>query len=378
MKLGILTLPLWNNYGGILQAYTLQETLKSLGHEVVLLDYHHNISNVNLVKNRFKRFIKYHILQKRDNAYYPNPIENKHISQHTLNFIRNEFDQITKRLFTESDLKEATESLDGVIVGSDQVWRPNYTPDIKNYFLQFVPEKKLKIAYAASLGTDKWLFSEEETEVCKSLLKKFNSVSVREDSALNLVKEKLGNEAVQVVDPTMLLESQDYLKLVRKYPYNKDNKGKIFTYILDNNKNVEEFVTTVSKKLGKETFSSMPKHFDVNFSFNKEEYIFPPLTNWVKSFDEADFILVDSFHGCVFAIIFNKPFITIGNPERGMTRFYSLLKLFDLENRLVKSTEDFDFSLLHEEIDWRKVNSILTDEKEKALSFLVKSLSNES
>lgn len=88
--------------------------------------------------------------------------------------------------------------------------------------------------------------------------------------------------------------------------------------------------------------------------------------------------MVDSFHGCVFAIIFNKPFITIGNPERGMTRFYSLLKLFDLENRLVKSTEDFDFSLLHEEIDWRKVNSILTDEKEKALSFLVKSLSNES
>lgn len=374
MKIGLLTLPLWNNYGGIIQAYALQNILKANGHKVVLLDYHHDINKIDKFKNDFKRFIKYKILKRIDNAYYPNILESKSISINTLKFISNEFDEITPKLFTEKDLKINTELLDAVIVGSDQVWRPNYTPNIYNYFLQFLSSDKLKIAYAASLGTDKWLFNVKEEKKCKDLIHQFTNVSVREDSAIKLLKDKFDFNTTQVLDPTLLLNKEDYIHLLDKYPSKTNNRSKIFTYILDETETTTTIINKVSTDLGKEVFSVMPKKFDVNYNKNKSEYIFPELTEWIKAFNEADYVIADSFHGCVFSIIFNKPFIAIGNRERGLTRFNSLLKLFNLENRLILDVDNYTTDLLYRKIDWDNVNELKKQYQQKSEEFLLTSL----
>lgn len=380
MNLGILTLPLWNNYGGIIQAYALQQTLKKLGHRVELLDYHHDLSQLDLFKNNLKRFIKYKVLNKVDNAYYPNVKENEFISKNTLNFIKKEFDFKSNKLYNKNDLNNATKSLDGVIVGSDQVWRPNYTPNIYNYFLDFLDKGKLKIAYAASLGTDKWLFNENEHLKCKELIHKFNGVSVREDSAIEILKDKFDYQSIQVLDPTMLLDKEDYINLIIKYSTDiirDDNNSKIFTYILDNNPLTNDIVNKVNSYLDRNNFVVMPKKFDKNFSVNNPAYIFPPLTDWLRAFNETEFIIADSFHGCVFAIIFNKPFIAIGNIERGLTRFNSLLKLFNLEDRLILSKDDFSEDLVNKKINWEEVNEIRNKLKLNSIKFLKSSLNND-
>src|SRR5690606_5219388 len=120
MNIGILTLPLWNNYGGIIQAYALQEVIKELGHSCNLIDYHHNSSKMDQNLFLLKRFIKYKFLKKSDSAYYPSLSENLYISQKTLRFIDENFPKRSLKLYTENDLKKYSNSLDGVIVGSDQ------------------------------------------------------------------------------------------------------------------------------------------------------------------------------------------------------------------------------------------------------------------
>jgi exopolysaccharide biosynthesis predicted pyruvyltransferase EpsI len=101
-----------------------------------------------------------------------------------------------------------------------------------------------------------------------------------------------------------------------------------------------------------------------------EDCIFPPATAWLRGFMDAEFVVTDSFHGTVFSILFNKPFIAIGNQDRGLARFSSLLKLFNLENRLIQTSTDIDDKLLHEKINWEKVNAILREKKEQSLRFL--------
>ncbi|MEW8459533.1 MAG: polysaccharide pyruvyl transferase family protein, partial [Candidatus Thiodiazotropha endolucinida] len=103
--------------------------------------------------------------------------------------------------------------------------------------------------------------------------------------------------------------------------------------------------------------------------------VFPPVTQWIRGYMDTDFVITDSFHGTVFSIIFNRPFIAIGNEERGLTRFVSLLKMFDLENRLLHSTDQITAELINENIDWDRVNSILSQKRQEALVFLTVSLS---
>ncbi|PZU84844.1 MAG: polysaccharide pyruvyl transferase family protein [Chryseobacterium sp.] len=373
MKIGILTLPLWNNYGGIIQAYALKKVLNNLGHDVTLIDYHHHIQKKELLKRNILRFFKHRILRVKNAPFYPNISENRYISKNTLDFIKKEFPSKTIIIDNNELLKSETAELDAIIVGSDQVWRPNYTPDIANYFLKFATNNQIKIAYAASLGTDKWIFNKDEQNECKSLVKKFEAISVREDSAVGLLKEKLDIDAVQLVDPTMLITAKDYRELMGKYS-TKKSEGKIFTYILDQTEDIKNYISKVESELGEKAYEVMPRKFDKNFHKNKSNYVFPSLLQWLRAFEDAEYVIADSFHGCVFSIIFNKPFIAIGNKERGMARFHSLLKLFNLEDRLVFDVNNINQDILKIPIDWDAVNKTLEEQKELSQIFLKKSL----
>ena len=221
------------------------------------------------------------------------------------------------------------------------------------------------------------MFSDIETNTCKELLQSFDLITVRETSGIKLVKDKFNLSAKQVLDPTLLIPKYKYIELIERYDAPK-SKGDLFAYILDRNYSTDSFLSKINKRYGFIPFMVMPKTFDDSFSFSNDKYAFPCVTQWIKSFADAQYVVADSFHGCVFAIIFNKPFIALGNVDRGLARFESLLRLFNLEDRLVLDIESFDYSLFDKEIDWKTVNLKLDELRHISTSLLLNTLESKN
>lgn len=377
MKVGILTLPLWNNYGGILQAYALRMAVDQLGHESIFIDVKRDSLSIRRYGlNQAKRLVKSKIFRGMDKPYYPNTNELKDISSNTRQFVAENIKPSSGHIGL-SDLPKFSKGLDAIIVGSDQVWRPEYCPDLALYFLSFASTNLKKISYAASLGTDDWRFNSEETARCGKLLRQFEAVSVREESAIGLIKEHMDVEAFQSCDPTLLLDAQDYLTVAGIQSTSSSGGRGIFCYILDPKEPRMQGLPNIGLKLNYELFYIMPKIFDKNYLKSSSEYIFPTVRAWVQAFQESDFVVTDSFHGCVFSIIFNKPFIAIANTNRGRTRFESLLELFNLEERLFDCVADIDSKILNKPLDWEEINRKRKFLKTEGLDFLASSLNAE-
>jgi hypothetical protein len=262
------------------------------------------------------------------------------------------------------------------VVGSDQVWRPRYSPCITNYFFDFLsPQDKVKrIAYAASFGVDEWEFSEEETSKCKDLLKLFDSISVREASGTHLCSKYLNrDDALHVLDPTMLLEKEDYISIVEREKEPKSS-GALFCYILDESSEKKQIIESIVSQINTIPFTQMPKCKITyeNLRDRLEDCVYPSVTAWLRAFIDAEMVITDSFHGCVFSIIFNKPFWVIGNKERGFARFDSLLSIFGLQNRLISSGAlPVD---TYATINWSRVNAIKKEWQQKSMNFLKNNL----
>ena len=373
MRIGIISLQLRYNFGGILQAYALQKTLKELGHKVVHIDEHRFVTLGTWYRKYpiyLKRAIRKYLFGENLIVKADVAINNtiKTIATHTEPFI----DKYIKRIFTKDFSNIKKENFDAFVVGSDQVWRAEYFfSKIENAYLDFAKEWDVRrIAYAASFGTDEWEYNKEQTANCSALLKKFNAVSVRESSATVLCKKKLGADALHVLDPTMLLEKEDYIKLLKETDTVQSN-GNLFCYILDESTEKNTIISRISKEKGLTPFYVNSKYNNAEAPL--EERIQQPVEKWLRAFYDAEFVITDSFHACVFSIIFNKPFIVYGNKERGYARFESLLTLFALEDRLVSSPDEVN-KMLQTPIDWERVNYIHKQMKEKSLSFLVNNL----
>ncbi|MGM9795776.1 MAG: polysaccharide pyruvyl transferase family protein [Candidatus Aphodosoma sp.] len=383
MKIGILTQPLHNNYGGLLQNYALQQVLIRAGQEVETLDQQnkkYNRLHVYLYRQKMRLL---HILFPNKYSkvrYQPNDNEQAIIRKNTNHFI-NTYINRSPSIHSFEDFKSVAETrtYDAYVVGSDQCWRPCYNQFLSSMFLDFVKDKQVKrIAYAASFGTDEWELTPEQTEIATSLVQKFDIVTVREDSGVGLCKKHLGVDAIHVLDPTMLLTKEDYIRLIEqeKEPV---SIGNLFNYILDPNAKKSVFIQRVAGEKGLKPFQVLPKYQQEtrtkkNIKNNIEDCVFPSVTSWLRAFMDAEMTIVDSFHGMVFSIIFNKPFWVIGNARRGMSRFTSLLKIFKLENRLidVDSLNDVD---INRPIDWTFVNSIVEQKRKKCINLLLAEIS---
>ncbi|RJF58399.1 polysaccharide pyruvyl transferase family protein [Serratia inhibens] len=377
MKIAILTIPLNHNYGGNLQNYALQVTLKNMGHTPVTVNYKKGVrrSFARRYLSRIKRSL---LTNKMQPPYKITEEEGILIEKNHANFIK-EYIIISDGFYSEGELKEFfyKEKFDAVIVGSDQVWRPKYTPKIDPFFFSFLKgdDEIIKIAYGASFGTDVWEYTPEEMSICGNLIKDFDFVSVRESLGVEMCQKHFNISAEHVLDPTLLLNKKDYIDVLKRKDL-PDNKGKIFNYILDSSGDKKELMLRVSEVLGKETFSTYPyKTIKDSFKINDiENYQYPPVEAWIKSFYDADFVVTDSFHGTVFSIIFNKPFIAISNKARGAARFTSLLKMFGLENRLVSDFADVNAEIINTSIDFDRVNAILESSKETSINLIRKAL----
>ena len=373
MKIGILTLPLHTNYGGILQAYALQTVLERMGHEVVVFDKPYLITRSSL-KNIivfFKHLIKKTLGIKSSfiNSKKHNKRENAK-RRYTNVFIQ----KYIKRRLINNYYQIKPSDYDAIVVGSDQIWRRRFMPyqDVRIAFLDFTKGLDIKrIAYAASFGIDYWDFTENDTNIIKESISLFDAVSVREDSGVSLCKQYLGyNNAIQVLDPTLLLERKDYESLIGNNDNTYKPKGQLMLYILNYNDEKKQFISQVSNRLNLNPFETNSKYEVKGASF--DEIVQPPVEQWLRSFRDSSYVITDSFHACVFSILFHKPFIVIGNKSRGLARFQSLLSLFELEDRMLIDT--YDISLCNKEINWEKVDPKLDKLRADSKSFLEKSL----
>jgi hypothetical protein len=374
MKIGIITLPFNTNYGGILQAYALQSALKKMGHEAITINRKTEEMPLKMKVLSFGRRVLLTATGRKNVVIrtWPNKTEDEIISQHTNRFIAENIK--TTHLFkSENDFSTLkNQGFEAYVVGSDQVWRPKYSPEIANHFLGFANrEKNLKrLSYAASFGVDEWEYNKEQTKNCSELAAQFNAVSVREDSGIKLCTEHLGVQAIRVIDPTLLITKVEYVGLVEKDKI-PTFKGTLLNYVLDKAPEKQKIIHQIEDELQLETFSTMPEtSFRESGKSKLQQCIFPPVTSWIRGFMDAEFVVTDSFHGTVFSIIFNKPFLAIGNEKRGMSRFVSLLKLFGLEERLVFNNTPEIRQIIRTPIDFEKINDIIEIEKKLATKFL--------
>lgn len=384
MEILILTQPLHTNYGGLLQAYALQQILKGMGHDVVT-------DRLGVVRklplwNRALRFL-YHAVQfciLKNYRYYPyrylfvsfdkESKAKRSISINTERFVNTYIDTIDLLTRSNESVIDAVRQFDAIVVGSDQVWRATMS-DIPTYFLSFTKAINVKrIAYAASFGTDDLNeYSKMDMKIASESIKLFDAVSVREKSGVHLCRDYFKMDAVHVLDPTMLLSKDDYLKLIEEED-KPCSENILLTYVLDRTQEKNDIIQRVGEALHLTSCENgAVKYFSNVVESNASECIYPSVSRWVAGFRDAQFVVTDSFHGTVFSIIFNKPFVAILNSKRGSSRFISLLSVLGLENRLISTTND----LLEEHlkpIDYTEVNKILNDWRYLSISFMERHL----
>lgn len=328
MKIAILTHPLGANYGGILQAYTLFTYLRKQGHDVTVLNRTSN-------KPFFQRIIK-SVLVALHHPRYNNPRY-----KHLVGFVR-KYINYSKPISTDIQLQKyvASNAFDAVVVGSDQVWRTGFAMGYGyNYFLDFVPADVRKISYAASFGLNNWEYSKEQTTRVKQLISGFNAISVREDEGVTLCIDNLGIKAEHVLDPTMLLYAEDYASVTSSRLVNEDY---VFVYWLgsaEEKKKAIEQANIFGKKL-------------VDISLRGSEALIP-VEDWLSCIKYADHVVTDSFHGCVFSILFQKQFTVCANNSGGNGRLKSLFTMLGINPTI----GHIDYKIVSELLDKQRTHS---------------------
>lgn len=379
MKIGILTLPLNSNYGGVLQAYALQTVLKRMGHDVLEVELKKNLRWQypplwKIPLSFGKRFLFKYIVRRKNQKILLERYERKIyplLVHDILEFISKYIKQFKVDKFIDCKGK-----FDAFVCGSDQIWRYKYylffEGDIANVYLKFLGDDSCKrIAYAASFGTDNWEYPAKETAECKNWIQKFDAVSVREETGVKLCSTYYDIKAKHVLDPTMLLSKDDYVDLIEKSDVPKST-GNLFCYILDNTDEKMNVVKNIEKQRHLSSF--FMKGDCGNWTEDLEKRIQPPVESWLRAFYDSEFIVTDSFHACVFSILFHKQFLVIGNKERGLARIYSLLSMFGLEDRLTSDT-GLDINRM-KTIDYDRVDEILAKHREESRTFLIQALTS--
>lgn len=318
MKIGLLTQPLGHNYGGVLQALALKTVLERRGHEVVLFDWYSRRISLNLCGT----------------------VSNKIATRKIRRFVDTHF---TKRYVRRGGWNvNAVKGLDAVVVGSDQVWRPAYNNNgmLGHNFLDFCQNAGIRrVAYAASFGTDICEFTGPQVAVFRPLLQKFDGVSVREDSGVVLCCDLFGVEAQHLLDPTLLLDREDYMSFAGISPSDTP-RGGLLSYILDRSEETDRLVSGIAGEKGLRIIRVNSQY--ENREAPLKDRIQPPVEDWLRAFYDADFIVADSFHAAVFSIIFRKPFLLVCNRRRGAARMESLLRLFNIRDNMIVVDDSSD------------------------------------
>ncbi len=337
MKAGVITFHSAHNYGASLQTWALQQALKKLDVEPCVIHYHPEIIDRLYRAPKQDTFAKKrrYLLKKRYRATVRQQWE-KYEKYQT--FLKEHLNLLGD--FTDYEqLKAATLGLDVYITGSDQVWNSDhiggYDPA---YFLNFAERGKRKVSYAASVGRD-YIYAQYRKDVEESL-KDFTAISVREESTRPAIEALAKRPVCVTVDPTLLLKKEDYEQL--RKPVKRQGKY-ILVYMMEKNSALISFANRISVSLGIPVIQRRRQKI-----FKNELYNFASDTpdEFLSEIEGAEFVLTNSFHGTVFSIIYEKPFVSMLHTSTG-TRTSDLLKTLGLEDHILYQTSQFqEFSQL--------------------------------
>ncbi|WP_226643042.1 polysaccharide pyruvyl transferase family protein [Mesobacillus subterraneus] len=357
-KVGIITFHRAINYGAVLQVYALQEKIKELGAEAVILDYRNNLLEKKHKKRRLsecksiKDYIRYFLLYKNYNKKFDK-----------FRSFSDEFLNLSKKYDNFDELKKDSESYNDFICGSDQVWNHSITNFDTAYFLDFTKTIAKRNSYAASFGIKS--IPDEYKDKYNELLKKFNKMSIREKQGAKIIEEVTQRESEVVLDPTFLISKNDWNKIA--YDNLIEDKY-ILVYAFGGSKHIMSLAEKLSKKTG---FKIVAINNNYKKSSNVEYLKSVGPREWLGLFKNAEYILTNSFHGTAFSINFNKEFFTEFLPEsHGVnSRLEDILELFNLKHRQILSD---NVEICDTNIDFTQVNKILGNERKKSVEFLQK------
>ena len=354
MRIGIVTF--FGPYGGALQCYALQRVLRAMGHEVRVIN-----RKWGKFKSENRKSAVSNLKQKIHNAVVPDPFTR---------FYRDNYSFTAPVSSDESLVDLGTKKyFDVIIAGSDQPWNPDCIRTMGYYFyLDWVSPEVKKYAYAVSYGKDYFPATENEIKDIKAILETYKAISVREKSGIVISKNLFGINTQLCLDPTLLLRGGDYDSLIVDKQLSKDY---ICEFFLDQTPEKYQFVSAIAEKEHLKIVDNNPPM--PNNNIQRYFYRRRSISQWLRNIRDSKYVITDSFHGTVFSLLFHKRFISINNKKRGSARFESLLSMTGLLDRL----QDIDnvaagatYSILREDIDYDKVDAILSGMKQISLSFL--------
>lgn len=339
MKIAIVTIESFN-YGNRIQNYALQQVLRSLGYSTKTL---HRIQHSKGIKDKVKYIIQ-KILQTKGSKFrqFDSNVEYSNV------------------IIGANDYpKDLSEQFDYFIAGSDQVWNPHYNFVGTSDLLAFAkPEQR--ISYAASFGVDE--IPDEKKKVYIENLRQFKALSVREKKGAEIIKELTGREAQVVLDPTMLLTSEQWSKVERKSKFTPKKKYALVYSLGEKSADFENSIKRYAKEM---------EIFDIRtIQKNGREIPVGP-AEFLYLIHNAELILTDSFHASVFSVLYHKRFITFKRPGIDMSsRIVSLANTIGVENKLDRDN-NLDCS---NGLDYVLVDQLIESERKQSIDFLKKVL----
>lgn len=347
MKIGLLTYHHSINNGAMLQAYATAKALKSLGHEVCFIDLrqpepqHSGVSKYIVNAIYFKRDIA---VKRFKSKFYP---------------------PLTRQYLSVEELRANPPVVDCLVVGSDQVWNPDISKEMAMaYFLDFGEEKVKRFSYASSFGVSSWPKSDITSKVQKAL-DRFDSLSVREATAIYILKETFEKESVLVVDPTMLF--RDYTELTG----NISESREVVCYKLNRTPEFFRNIGAVKHLTG------IPvRLLNNSYPVRGLRYTYPPsVEEWIRRIGGAQYVITDSFHGVAFSLLYHRKFAVIKNNNGKDSRMLDLLRAVGLEDRAYDSVKALqEDRKWMDSIDYSKVDTCVNEMREQSWNYLKNAL----
>lgn len=366
MKIKVITRHAPSNYGSLLQAMATIQVIESLGHQCEIIDYRKkNEIGIKGILTTLQNKPSWEKNPIKKYLYIALRYPEEKIAAILFEKMRSKYLKMTSRCYRINDLKTLTADI--FMTGSDQVWAPlldgNYD---KAYFLNFASPNSRKVAYAASFG--KTQFSEKIIKDYKHLLSQYNAITVRESHAVKLLQDWNIECKGQVLDPTLLLDAQEWSKYITK-----EIKGKyVLIYEIHNNPLLDDYAKRFAKHVGLPLIRISPSLHQI--SRGGKMIFCPSLGTFLSYIKNAQYIITDSFHGTAFAINFNKEFIEILPNNKTGSRNQSLLQLTGLEDRIIVNYNDY--SLADKQINYAMVNEIMKKERQCSMHILSLLLEN--
>lgn len=368
-KIGIMTWYQYENYGSVLQAYALAHKISELGYLPEFINY----KSPKPGKEKQDYTLKNYIYLSKKIIRGLRILHSTSRKSKFANFVDTNLVQ-TEEISSYSELFGLNNLYEAFLCGSDQIWAPSCFDE--KYFLSFVDNTQKMIAYAPSLGLTKIENPVVEKQMGE-LIKRFDKLSVREDQGKELLQRKWGIDSEVVLDPTLLLDSDAWDKILSKDSNNLNiNEDYILCYFLGDYNRYKRYVQKIANKKNMKII--VVPMFVGQIKDRKVECIEAAPLQFVQLIKHAKLVCTDSFHGTAFSINYNVPFVTFErfkktDKNNQNSRIYNLLRLSKLDTRIASDSKDIEelFS-----IDFTDANNILKRERIKSLEYLEKSLKN--